>query len=174
MADKRIRIIGYGNPSRLDDGLGPAMIKELEKEKLVGIDLETDFQLNIEDLVGLENYSAVIFVDADVSCAPPYDFYPVEPEADISFSSHTVSPASLLGLAESHFGIRIPGYVMAIRGFEFDDFAERLSDAAQDNLQQAKAFLLEFLSHRGHTVNGTFNSEGTQSAVSSNVCEEQV
>lgn len=145
MAGNGIKIIGYGNLSRLDDGLGPAMIDELEAEKLENVDLETDFQLNIEDVVGLEQYEAVIFIDADVSCEPPFSFYPVEPVVEISFTSHTVSPAALLGLAESHFGISIPGYIMAIRGYEFDDFGEKLSERARENLSRAKEFLLDFL-----------------------------
>lgn len=170
MAGGRIKIIGYGNPSRLDDGLGPAMIDLLESENLTNVELETDFQLNIEDLVGLDQYQTVIFVDADVSTEPPFDFCRVKPEADISFSTHSVSPSSLLGLAESHFGISIPGFVLAIRGYEFDDFGETLSPKAQKNLQEAKRFLLDFINHR--TSAGTKSPGEMQAATPNKVCEE--
>lgn len=174
MHAKPVKIIGYGNPSRLDDGLGPAMIDALESEGLEKVELETDFQLNIEDLVGLENYSAVIFVDADVSCQPPFQFYRIEPDSDISYSSHSVSPASLLGLAESHFGISVPGYVMAIRGYEFDDFDEKLSSGARENLDAARQHLLDFLSSRDTAGKITMEAGTMPASYPPNDCEERL
>jgi Ni,Fe-hydrogenase maturation factor len=33
-AQKKILVIGFGNPGRLDDGLGPAFVREIEKFKI--------------------------------------------------------------------------------------------------------------------------------------------
>ncbi len=54
-----VLIFTYGNPSRGDDALGPAMFDLLEKHKqetadFDGVDLLTDFQLQIEHAVDLE------------------------------------------------------------------------------------------------------------------------
>ena len=44
-----VLVIGYGNPGRMDDGLGPATIDELEKLAIDGVDLDADYQLTVED-----------------------------------------------------------------------------------------------------------------------------
>ena len=44
---RRILVIGYGNPGRRDDGLGPALAARLEALALPGVTVESDFQLAI-------------------------------------------------------------------------------------------------------------------------------
>ncbi|NBS18146.1 MAG: Ni/Fe hydrogenase, partial [Gammaproteobacteria bacterium] len=62
-------ILGVGNPSRGDDALGPLLIEQLEtllsqEERAAagGIELLTDFQLQIEHALDLLNRSLVLFV----------------------------------------------------------------------------------------------------------------
>ena len=45
----RILLIGYGNPARVDDGLGPALAKAIEQLGLADITVETGYQLQVED-----------------------------------------------------------------------------------------------------------------------------
>ena len=63
-----VLIFTYGNPSRGDDALGPFMFDMLEAYKqetgqLDDVDLLTDFQLQIEHAVDLENRRHILFVE---------------------------------------------------------------------------------------------------------------
>ena len=45
----KILLIGFGNPARADDGLGPALAEEIESKNIPDVTVETDYQLTIED-----------------------------------------------------------------------------------------------------------------------------
>jgi hydrogenase maturation protease len=135
-------LIGYGNPGRGDDALGPALAEAVEALGLPGLDVKVDFQLNVENAFDLKGYEAVYFVDAAVQGAEPFAFRRIEAEAPALFSSHSVSPEGVLALAEKLFGLRVPGYVMAIRGYAFDEFGAPLTPRAALNLQAARQRLL--------------------------------
>ncbi len=70
----RVLVYGYGNPGRLDDGLGPALVRELSRRGLrAEADLETAYQLQVEDAARVAEYDLVIFADAapaSTSAAP--------------------------------------------------------------------------------------------------------
>jgi Ni,Fe-hydrogenase maturation factor len=66
----------------------------------------------------------------------------------MSFSSHRVEPDSLLALAQDMFGSRAEGYVLGVRGYEFDDYGESLSPGARQNLEAAVDFLEALLCRR--------------------------
>jgi len=143
---ERCLIFGYGNPARGDDGLGPALISQLEKgPELQGVTLDSNYQLTVEDSWSIAHHDVVIFVDADTSAETPFYFKRVEPTSEISFSSHSVRAEVLLGMAESLFGKMVRGYFLGVRGYRFDMFKEDLSPEASDNLNKAKAFLYSVL-----------------------------
>lgn len=145
---KSVLVIGYGNPGRLDDGLGPALAARLEELALPGITVDSDYQLSVEDAANVAEHEAVIFVDAHVSCEPPFEFRRVLPVTAVSFSSHSVQPEALLGLAHDLFAAPTQGYALGIRGFEFNEFGERLSPMARDGLEAALEFLVPLLTSR--------------------------
>jgi len=138
---KPLLILGYGNPGRLDDGLGPACIDALARLRLEGVTLDADYQLTVEDAALAADHETVIFVDAAVTGPEPFDFHDIEPAAALSFSSHAVEPGAVVTLAESLFGARPRAFALAIRGYEFNAFGERLSAAARRNLDAAVDFL---------------------------------
>lgn len=140
----KVLVLGYGNPGRQDDGLGAALVASLEADPAPGVTAEADYQLNIEDAATLAQHDAVLFVDAAVEGPEPYDFRAVEPAAEIAFTSHSVSPESVLAIAEESFGARRPAWVLAIRGYTFE-FEEGLSPRAQANLDQAAAFVRQWV-----------------------------
>ena len=41
-------VIGYGNPGRRDDGLGPSFADILAAEGIPGVDVDSDYQLTVE------------------------------------------------------------------------------------------------------------------------------
>lgn len=113
-------VIGIGNPSRGDDALGPLMIERLETLALPGIELLTDFQLQVEFALDLQGRRRVIFVDAAESGPEPYTFEAVAPVQDTSYSSHELSPAAVLHAYERLFGPPPEAHCLAIRGYSFD------------------------------------------------------
>ncbi|OGV48414.1 MAG: hypothetical protein A2X49_06950 [Lentisphaerae bacterium GWF2_52_8] len=137
----RTLVIGYGNIGRLDDGLGPALAEAIGRLALPGVSVDSDYQLVVEDAVELAQHDAVIFADADASCPDPFYFRRLSPEPHLSFSSHSVQPAALLFLAADLFAAKTKAYVLGIRGYEFNEFGERLSGTAQKNLAAASDFL---------------------------------
>jgi Ni,Fe-hydrogenase maturation factor len=75
-------IIGYGNPSRGDDALGPALLEDIARllpqhPEWGAIELLTDFQLQIEFVLDLAGRQRIIFADATVSCTEPFAFAPL-------------------------------------------------------------------------------------------------
>jgi hydrogenase maturation protease len=140
-----ILVIGYGNPGRLDDGLGPAFAAALEELNLPGVTVDSNYQLSVEDAADVADHDFVIFVDAHVSCDPPFSFEPVEPIPALSFSSHSVEPTALMALAADLFGGKTKGFALGIRGYEFNEFGEIISDQAKKNLDAALSFLLPSL-----------------------------
>ena len=136
----RILVLGYGNPGRQDDGLGPAVAAAIEKWAPAGVTVDADYQLNIEDSAAAAEHDVVIFVDASVSGPEPFAMERIEPAAEISFSSHYVSPGSVLAACAEHFGARPEAWVLGIRGYAFE-FVEGLTPKAQDNFEAATAFI---------------------------------
>ena len=138
---KRLLILGYGNPGRLDDGLGPACIEALRMLDLPNVTLESDYQLTVEDAALAAEHEVVVFVDATVAGPEPFELRQVQPANTLSFSSHAVEPGAVVTLAESLFGTRLQAFALAIRGYRFNEFGERLSKQARSNLAAAVDFL---------------------------------
>jgi hydrogenase maturation protease len=143
--EKRILFLCYGNPARLDDGLGPAFGEAMEKIAPPGVNVEADYQLMLEDVKTASEHDLVIFVDASVSGDLPFSLRPVRPRGTLTFSSHSLEPEHVLSLAEGLFGRKPEGYAFGIRGYVFDDFGEQLSTDAQTNLASALQFMLTVL-----------------------------
>jgi len=141
-------IFTWGNPSRGDDALGPALYDLLEDHKrktgeLAGVELLTDFQLQIEHAVDLEQRERVLFVDAGVSCAEPFEIRKLQAERDDSFTTHAMSPASVLAVyLQVNHHEPPPAYLLTIRGYSFA-LGEKMSVRAEDNLQYAYRYILE-------------------------------
>ena len=76
-----ILLIGFGNPGRLDDGLGPAMTGAIEALGLPGVAVEADYQLTVEDAAELARCKVVVFADADATGPEPFWVRRLEPSA---------------------------------------------------------------------------------------------
>jgi len=147
----KILLIGYGNPGRLDDGLGPAFAEKIQALELPGVAVESNYQLNIEDADLIAQFDVVVFADASVDAEAPFEFLPLEGKAPmVGFSSHSIAAGSLLGLAGELFGATPQAYAMAIRGYGFNEFGEWLSAQAQANLEVAVGFFSGWVAKQGH------------------------
>ena len=82
----KVLLIGYGNPGRLDDGLGPALATAIEKLGIEGVTVDAAYQLSVEDAAAAAEHDIVVFADADVSGPEPFRFHRIEPAPALSFS----------------------------------------------------------------------------------------
>jgi hydrogenase maturation protease len=140
-----ILLYGFGNPGRQDDGLGPCAIEEIERLQLPGVDTDANYQLQIEDAAQVSSHEIVVFVDASMQGNGPFTVQKVRPAANLGYTSHAVSPESLLGICGSVFG-RVPdAWIVGIRGYEFE-FTEGLTEKARVNLDRALDFINSLLS----------------------------
>jgi hydrogenase maturation protease len=150
---KPILVFAYGNPSRGDDALGPAMYELIEEQQqkaglFTDVALLTDFQLQIEHATDLQQRQQVIFIDASLTASPPYEFHPVLPEQDLSYTTHAMSPGAVLYVYQQiNRQPPPPAYMLSIRGYAFH-LGEPISQRARAHLQTAFEFLM-----RGQVLN---------------------
>jgi hydrogenase maturation protease len=130
--------LGWGNPSRGDDALGPLLCDRLAEAHggTVGCEVQQDFQLQVEDAMDLDGRRVVVFIDASVSATAPFEFRAVIPRADGSVATHAMTPEAVLATAGDVFGSWPAAYVMAVRGEAFD-LGMPLSCAGNAHLEAA-------------------------------------
>ncbi len=143
-ARRRILVLGYGNPGREDDGLGPAAASAIERIGRRNVTVSNNYQLVPEDVVELATADVAWFIDASKEGLEPFEVRPLSPSLDTSFTSHHMTPETLLALTEQYYGRTPEAYLMAIRGYNFE-FFERLTSRASDNLRQALTLLLSMI-----------------------------
>lgn len=138
----RVLVLGFGNPAREDDGIGPLVAERIAGLGLEGVVVDSDYQLNVEDAAAVAQHDAVVFVDAAAEGPEPFSFTPVEPvDGAGGFSSHAMSAGGVVGLARQLFGSRAAAYMLGVRGYSFRMFREEMTDAAARNTQDAVRFL---------------------------------
>jgi hydrogenase maturation protease len=140
----KILIYAYGNPGRQDDGLGQELVSRLEKTDIYGIDIDYNYQLNIEDALTISNYEVVIFVDASQNADEPFKFYKIDPKNEIAFTTHAMSPEAVLSLCSELYKKLPEAYILAIRGYEWE-ISIGLTPEGADNCDKAFEFILTFL-----------------------------
>lgn len=140
----RILVLGYGNPGRQDDGLGPAIAEEIEALDLPGVTVEVDYQLAIEAAAELSEQERVLFVDAAVDGPEPFQVRKLQPASVISFTSHSVKPESILAICQDTFGYLPEALLIGVRGYRFEP-AEALTVEAQANKRLALDFIKTLL-----------------------------
>jgi len=145
---KPVLLFGYGNLSRGDDALGPMLLEYVESHGgLDAIEILSDFQLQIEHALDLENRRLVLFVDASVACANAFDFTMLEPIRDKSYTTHAMSPAAVLDVYQSvKKQTPPPCFLLSIKAEKFE-LGDGLSANAETNLAKACSFVESLLSN---------------------------
>jgi hydrogenase maturation protease len=138
----RVLVLGYGNPGRQDDGLGPAAAAGIDTLGWPDLTAFDNYQLNIEDALEVAAHDVVWFVDASKTCPSPYEVRDVVPSLTIDFTSHLLRPETVLAIAQQCYGGAARAHLLAIRGYEFA-FIEELTAQAGENLQAALLMLSE-------------------------------
>ena len=143
----KILIYGYGNPGRQDDALGIKLSENIEQwvqeKNIPNVEVDYNYQLNIEDSERISRSDIVIFADASIEEIDDFVFTTVTPDnSTIEFSMHAVSPAFVLDLCEKLYGKHPDTYLLHIKGYEWE-FTEQLTEDALLNLAKATEFMKE-------------------------------
>ncbi len=143
-ATPRVLVYGCGNPGRQDDGIGIALVDELEswaastgREHLR---FDRDYQLNLEDAWEAARHDVVVFVDASRSQPEPFRWRPLEPALRMAFTTHALAPETVLAVCRDLYGARPTAHLLTVRGYSWEP-NEEMTDAARENLEAAKADL---------------------------------
>ena len=139
---RNVLVLGIGNPSRGDDALGHAFVERLARALPPGVEVLTDFQLQIEHALDLVGRTRVVFVDA--SYAEGVSLRPAFPRADVAAQTHALSPEAVLEVHRQVVGPPPEAFVLAIGGVSFE-LGDDLSPVARGNLEQALATFAQAL-----------------------------
>jgi len=138
-------VFGWGNPSRGDDALGPLLVERIEALGLPGVECQTDFQLQVEHALDLQDRRRILFVDASLEAPAPFAASVIEPARDASFTTHAMSPQAVMQVYEElHDEPPAPCTLLAIRGERFE-LGEPLSPPAAANLEAALRWARDWL-----------------------------
>ena len=138
-------LIAYGNPGRGDDGLGPALAERLASDLPEGLRIVVDYPLAVEHALLLTEVSTVVFTDAELASPKPFTFSRQVSSAVGDVSSHSLSPRTVLTLAGALYAAEPDAFVLGIRGYEFGEVHEGLSQDAVKNLNLAEEFFRDWL-----------------------------
>jgi hydrogenase maturation protease len=141
-SDSKALVIGIGNNGRQDDGLGWAFLDFLDS-KTTDFDLEYRYQLQIEDAELICSYDRVIFVDATKEqIANGFYFKACLPDEKYNFSTHALTPETIVYLTKALYDHKVDASILAIEGHDWD-LKIGLSHKASINLEKAKNFFKE-------------------------------
>ena len=144
----RLLIIGYGNPLRGDDGIGPAAADRLRNFwGNQSIDIVSLHQLTPELAEPISMAERIVFIDAAVG---PVAGSILEREIDPGelprVFTHHATPAGLLAMARSLYGRAPHATFLTVTGAQFDlgaglsQPAEAAVSAVVERLSSALAF----------------------------------
>ena len=137
MDEGRALIIGYGNPSRMDDGVGFHLLNALREDLgRAPFSLEDD---GIDELGGkidticlqqlapelaewVAAYDVVVFIDAHVPDASPELIREesVGTECSVGPVTHHMKPEMIIAMVQALYGRAPDAWLISVRGHDFD------------------------------------------------------
>lgn len=153
-------VLGWGNPSRGDDALGPMLVDALAAYAVRAlpagtVDCLSDYQLQIEHALDLVGRERVLFVDASIGLDAAYVVRSVQPQRERRITSHALSPEALLQVFVDLQQREPPRCdVLAIRGRRWElgeqPDAQAVADLEQA-LARARGWLHDAVARGAHT-----------------------
>lgn len=144
-------LLGYGNPGRGDDGLGPWLVERLEqqwqemKQGRQLITFLTAMQLQPEHVFDLEVHDRILLIDAGMGTPDPFVFEQLHPRRDDSFSSHSLSPQTLLAIYLDTLRRQPPpAFLLTVRGENFS-LGVPLTPEVLERIDRARDFVCQLL-----------------------------
>jgi len=142
-------IIGYGNPHRKDDGIGPYVIEQLHLRlgSRTGVALRSLHQLDPVVAEEVQGAEVLILVDATVE---PLErglrWARVQPKRDVlPWGTHHLQPSVFAGLLEALYRRPPVTWSVSVQGNDFG-FGEGLSLEAQKKAEKASREIIAFCS----------------------------
>ncbi|CUH67552.1 hydrogenase maturation protease [Thalassovita gelatinovora] len=137
-------LIGYGNPGRGDDGLGPAFADLIEQAALPGITVMIDYQLTVDHALAVADTDLVVFADAQIAGEGAFGLTAAAPVRSAEITSHALTPEAVLTLARTLYAATPDAFILGITGQDFGEVKEGLSPQAQQNLDAAVMFFRDW------------------------------
>jgi hydrogenase maturation protease len=125
---RQVRIIGFGNTLRGDDGLGWAAAEALQRQALTGVEILTCHQLTLDLAAWIRPARLAILIDAEAGNSPgqiSQREVTFDPNAADTLHHHQ-SPEGLLAGARALYGAAPRMALLTVCGKSFE-FAEGLS-----------------------------------------------
>ena len=145
----RIRVVGYGNPMRSDDGLGWQIAVDLFRtNRCPDVEVLPCHQLTPELAPAVSRADAVIFVDCEQGGTPGEICYKeVRCESIPPSFTHHLIPGALLALSSELFGACPRACLLSIRGENYAS-GDLLSPAVTSRIPDLKARLQRLIEER--------------------------
>jgi hydrogenase maturation protease len=159
---RKVLVCGFGNPGRRDDGLGVAFAEAVAK-RFPDVGVEVNYQLNVEDALVIRDADVAIFADASRNEVGQFAFRRLSPAAEIAFTTHAMSPATVLAFCGQLYGRCPEAFLMEIGGRDWG-LGEGLSASGEANLAAALVFACALLEQRTHQAFGERASQHTVAA----------
>jgi hydrogenase maturation protease len=141
-------IIGYGNPQRRDDGIGPYIVDRLRPifKHLKKVHLLVRHQLEPDIIDTLKIADRLLFVDASAEALTEgRQWAEVRPELNtMPFLIHQVAPAFILGLLQSLYHRHPQTWIISVAGADFG-FGTALSASARKRAEQVIGEITEYI-----------------------------
>ena len=141
-------IIGYGNPQRRDDGIGPYIVNRLQPffKQRNDIHLLALHQLEPDIIDSLKTADTLVFVDASVEALTEgRHWVEVQPELNtMPFLIHESAPAFILGLLQCLYHRHPKAWMVSVEGTDFG-FGNGLSSDARKRAEQVIGEIAEFV-----------------------------
>lgn len=145
--DSQILVVGVGNPSRSDDGVGWVVAQRLKRLERKDFDLVTLVGDMTAVLEAWKGRPAVVIVDAAWSGAPPGTLHRIDPRQQplppggFLASSHGFNLADCLEMARLMSSLPPQVIILGIEGANFD-YGTDLSPAVEQAVETATRMAL--------------------------------
>jgi hydrogenase maturation protease len=147
MEMKSILLIGYGNPTRMDDGVGWYVADKIEEKLSDLVEVIQADQLAVEMAEDIKDRDLVIFVDAHVSDEDDWiRLEEIKPDSRPGLISHIIKPSNLLAICESLYHKHPKAYLYSVKGVDFD-FGESLSMQTQSSADETIQKIIHLVSN---------------------------
>jgi hydrogenase maturation protease len=113
-------VIGYGNELRGDDGIGPALIRQLDSLGLKDVTTLAVQQLTPELAALLAEHRHAVFVDASVNGETAVRMERLAASTTPGYSAHIADPKDLLVLTDQVYQRLPQAWQVTIRGSDFE------------------------------------------------------
>ena len=129
-------VIGYGNPLRCDDSVGPKVAEVIEELHLPDVQTLVCQQLSPEHAEPISRARTVVFVDAAVDAPKEVQLRKLEPNESSQLMAHAADPRTMLALARDVFGHCPEAWWLTIPAVNLG-FGEELSPVARHGYEVA-------------------------------------